>query len=356
MATFEEIPLGQLRFDPANPRFPRTDHERTLEDVLRFMLKDAGTLDLMRSIAQQGFFPGEPILVTPDGDEFIVVEGNRRLAACLLLSDPAIAPTRGKAVASVAAEAASVPESIPSLVFETRAEIMAHLGYRHVTGIKEWDPLAKANFLRESYDSTQGSQPERLKMIARSIGSRADYVGRLLTALTLYERIRIADHFGIDGLNEETIEFSLISSVLAYRSLTSFLGLESAQDIVGAGIDTQALENLTRWVFERKPDTGRTRLGESRNIGVLADVVSDERALTAFREGASLQSAAKIGGAGRETFRTAVRDSYESLQLAHNVLDDLSDPKPPDLAQVEELRALAKTIRDGLQEMIDGED
>ena len=75
MATFEEIPLGQLRFDPANPRFPRTDHERTLEDVLRFMLKDAGTLDLMRSIAQQGFFPGEPILVTPDGDEFIVVEG-----------------------------------------------------------------------------------------------------------------------------------------------------------------------------------------------------------------------------------------------------------------------------------------
>lgn len=46
------------------------------------MLDDGEAQDLMSSIGQQDYFPGEPLLVVSAGnDSFIVVEGNRRLAA-----------------------------------------------------------------------------------------------------------------------------------------------------------------------------------------------------------------------------------------------------------------------------------
>jgi hypothetical protein len=110
---------------------------------------------------------------------------------------------------------ATPPETLPCLQFPARSDILEHLGYRHVTGIKEWGPLAKARYLKERYQEVTGSATERYQQISRSIGSRSDYVGRLLTALAIYERIETESFYEILGLNESTLEFSLISSVLA---------------------------------------------------------------------------------------------------------------------------------------------
>src|SRR4051812_36555816 len=85
---FDYIPLDRLRFDPENPRFPTSldGHDRAA--VLTFMIQDANLLELMASIAGQGFFPGEPLLVSANEEDpgtWLVIEGNRRLAACMLL-------------------------------------------------------------------------------------------------------------------------------------------------------------------------------------------------------------------------------------------------------------------------------
>lgn len=175
---FEEIPIDKLRFDPKNPRLPRTINGHDTNAVLKWMLKDASIIELMIAIGEKGYFPGEPILVTESNVNGIydVIEGNRRLCAVKLLSDPRLAPTRRSSIETVSQEAKFKPQKLPSIIYEDRNDILAYLGYKHITGVKEWDSLAKARYLKELRDAVAHLKPEeQFKSLARGIGSRADH-------------------------------------------------------------------------------------------------------------------------------------------------------------------------------------
>lgn len=319
---FDSIPVERLRFDPENPRLPEGIDASDQRAILQFMLEDAGLLDLMGSIAKQGFFPGEPLLVSPSSDGgWCVVEGNRRFASSLLLERPDLAPTRKRNVAELAAEAIASDvdlSALPCLVFEQRIDILDHLGYRHVTGIKEWEPLAKARFLSQRFDSESGDDYTRFRNLARSIGSRSDYVGRLLTAYELYRVMEKQSFFGLEGVDATLIDFSLITSLLAYVHIVDYLGLASSQDRRLENLVEARLAFLTSFVFQRRE--GRTRLGESRNIRTLADVLAAPRARQALEDGASLRAAAQLTEAGAQAFRTWVSSAKESIDLAFDAL------------------------------------
>jgi hypothetical protein len=231
--TVRFVSPDDLRFDPDNPRLPRSLAGATEEAVLRWMLEDATLLELMGSIAEQGYFPGEPLLGCPwepgtQGPPFRVVEGNRRLAAVRLLLDPKRAPTRRASIAQLSSEARHRPDELPMLVFSTRDEILDYLGYRHVTGVKEWDPLAKARYLDQLWRKTKGrARLEKLRELAKRIGSRPDYVSRLLLGLVVYDRIVEEAFFGLKAMEEEDVAFSDERAV-ALRS-------DLSEDAFGAG-------------------------------------------------------------------------------------------------------------------------
>ena len=321
---FDSIPVEDLRFDPENPRLPEGIDASDQDAILEFMLEDAGLLDLMGSIAKQGFFPGEPLLVSPyDPDVWCVVEGNRRFASSLLLLQPGLAPTRRRQVAELAAEASASGvdlTTIPCLIFDARVDILDHLGYRHVTGIKEWEPLAKARFLAQRFEYESGDDVARYRSLARSIGSRSDYVGRLLTAYEIYRVMERRAFFGLPGVEASLIDFSLITSLLAYVNIVNYLGLTSSQDKRLAGLNEDRLSFLTGFVFQRRD--GRSRLGESRNIRTLADVLAAPQARQALEDGASLRAAGQLTEAGAQAFRTWISSAKESIDLAFDALPE----------------------------------
>jgi hypothetical protein len=89
------IETSKLEFDPENPRFYRlNDRAGSDTAVIEEMLDDESVQDLMLSIGEQGYFPGEPLLVVKKGKKFVVVEGNRRLAAVKLLNGDLVAPKK----------------------------------------------------------------------------------------------------------------------------------------------------------------------------------------------------------------------------------------------------------------------
>lgn len=351
---FDSIPLEHLQFDPENPRLPSGIDPSDQGAVLTFMLDDAGLPDLMGSIATQGFFPGEPLLVSPgDGDGWKVVEGNRRFASALLLSKPELAPTKKRAVRELADEASAAQTdltALPCLVFSERSHILDHLGYRHVTGIKEWDPLAKARFLSQRFDSEVGDDVTRFRSLARSIGSRSDYVGRLLTAYELYLVMEADGFFGIEGLSGNLIDFSLITSILAYTHVVTYLGLKSSQDMNLETLDVSRLKFLTAFMYQRQ--NGRTRLGESRNIRTLADVLSAPQAREALEEGKSLRVAAQLTEAGAQAFRTLVASAKESIDLAFDSVAD-SSLTSEDVTLVSEVVKAAKDLSNAASKRLD---
>ena len=87
---FEEIPFENLKLDLFNPRLPKSKQGKDEEEIIKFMLLESATLELMMAIGENDFFAGEQLLAVPDEEEgkYIVVEGNRRLTAVKLLSKP----------------------------------------------------------------------------------------------------------------------------------------------------------------------------------------------------------------------------------------------------------------------------
>ena len=83
------IKLNNLKFDAQNPRLPMRLQGVTDENkVIDYMVKYGNVTELMLSIGETGYSEAEPLLVVKEGtDKYIVVEGNRRLAALKLLND-----------------------------------------------------------------------------------------------------------------------------------------------------------------------------------------------------------------------------------------------------------------------------
>src|SRR5690606_2419857 len=141
-------------FDRNNPRFPPKVAQGPLEVLMQRFVRDERLMEIIESIGNHGFFPGEPLLVVPDGDDdYRVVEGNRRLAALKLLVRE-LEPPIGRTSIEEAVEAANFrPEKVPCLVFDDENEILRYLGFRHITGIKAWSALQKARYAERMYQN-----------------------------------------------------------------------------------------------------------------------------------------------------------------------------------------------------------
>src|SRR5690606_34887206 len=147
-----EKPLEQLAFDPENPRLPESLRKKKDEMdyealVINWMLTNENVIELMGSIGEKGYFPAEPLLVVPkEGTPvtYEVVEGNRRLTEVKLLNNREIAETRIQTIKEISNEAKIKPEHLPVIEFSSRNDVIAYLGYKHITGVQSWDSLAKA--------------------------------------------------------------------------------------------------------------------------------------------------------------------------------------------------------------------
>src|SRR5260370_35436680 len=79
---FDHLHPDQLRFDPANPRFAASGTAPKQEAIQALLEKEPHyALELIPSFLENGFIDYEPLVVRAEGDHYVVVEGNRRLAA-----------------------------------------------------------------------------------------------------------------------------------------------------------------------------------------------------------------------------------------------------------------------------------
>jgi hypothetical protein len=87
---YQRIPVSDLLFDLKNPRlaeFGIPDNASQL-DVLKTLWQHMAIEEIAMSIAHNGYFEHEPLFVEQaDRQKYVVIEGNRRLAAVKLLLD-----------------------------------------------------------------------------------------------------------------------------------------------------------------------------------------------------------------------------------------------------------------------------
>ena len=172
----------ELFLDPHNPRLGAEKIAKTLDpDTLLDEMRDWELEELAVSFLESGFWPQEALLVVKEklyGETcLVVVEGNRRLAALkyLQLTAAGKPPTpKWKEFVGEKKIKPALFEEIPYLIAGSRGEVSGYLGFRHVSGIKEWDPPEKAAFIAKMIDE----QDLTYEQVMRRIGSKTEPVRR----------------------------------------------------------------------------------------------------------------------------------------------------------------------------------
>jgi hypothetical protein len=323
----EDIALEQLRLDPDNPRFV-TDRDTTdLGKFLPWFNADADLLAVASSIASNGYHAAEPLLVAPrdDGDErLVVVEGNRRFAAVLVLLDPELLP-RVSEFRELASEAdLEELRELPCLIYESRNQILDYLGNRHVVGVKEWKPLAKARYVKQlRLRAEELREDSSDKALAKRIGSNAPYVRRLLNSLEAFELVELEQ-------SKDEARFSILQTALQYSQIADWVGIGVRTPEGEEDVKPDALQELADWTLVADPDkTGSAPRVNTRRLPLLNDVVASTDALAAFRQGETIERAHRLTGAAGTALLEAMDEAGEAIASAVNQANRLTEPPAP---------------------------
>lgn len=344
--TIQKVALDNLGYDIENPRIPQSLRYKDSSVVLDWMINRENVIDLMCSIGEKGFFPGEPLLVIQrkEDGKYITVEGNRRYTATYLLQYPDKAPSRKSTIREVSSQAQNHPTELPVLVFDSRDDILDYLGYRHITGVEPWDALSKARYLKILYDrlDNSGLSPrERYQALARQIGSRPSYVRQILVGGLLVEKIEREDYFRINDLNDQTFEFGSFYTAIVKPNIGKYIGIDLDADDPLKDINMDHLYDLVSWMFEKNSEN-QTRIGESRNLSRLNKILDPQygQALEAFKSGASLSMAADLTDEADEIVSKKIWESLEAIKVAWSYFPQI---KEYDLINKDYLREINKT-------------
>ena len=336
------IDIDKLMLDPQNPRLPKSKRNGNQEDIINFLLLESSTIELMEAIGENGYFPGEILLVVQDGSqEYIVVEGNRRLCSVKLLKNPSLAKYKKESVNSIAGNAKQpAPDQLPCLIFQNRESIIKYLGFVHITGKQSWGLLQKGRYLYEYYLGIRTDDfPADCKRIAKQIGSTSPYVARLLQAFNIYHEIENEGFYLIEGLSDMTFHLNYLVDGLNKENIRRHLNVDLEQDNLD-NVNSQNLKELTKWWFEKSEGQSRVK-GDSESLTMLNAVLGNEKALDSFRNrGVSIEKAyAMTSDYGTQIERSVklALDAMENVDKLIVNVDNIDSSIVNDLTSIKKL-------------------
>lgn len=357
-----QIEVERLELDPENPRLPERLKGTTESQVLNWMLTDATLTDLMASIVENSFFGGEAligIVSVANPEHVVIVEGNRRLASIKILANPGLVEVKTTTVKELGSEIAAngnLPSTLPVYIVPNRQEVANYLGFRHVSGVKQWPVIAKARYLFELYRSTissTGWSSDIYRQLAKEIGSKSMYVRRLIIGYQLFQKITEHNFFDLDYLNEENFDLSLINDAATkHNAIASYMGVEPEASNPLQQLNNEAFRNVFSWLYQRDKN-GETRVGESRNLPVLNKVMATDEARDAFiDDDYTLDAAAALTALADENLRWYLQNARLSMIEAQKLIHNLKSPTRSDLKLIDEIRRSADTIQGGISTKI----
>ena len=344
-----ELPLHRLRLDPHNPRLPADLQGSSQADLAVHLELGFDAYTVAESISSHGYFGSEPLIVVADtaGDDqtWVVVEGNRRLTALLGLVDPNIRrqfanPAPWDELADRAP--VSADDSVPAVILPNRAAATPIIGFRHISGILQWQPYAQARYIARLVDEDGFDYAEVAKMVG---------IDRTKVA-NLYRDQAIAQQARDLGIETGPLEqsFSLLTVAMSTTKLRDHIGAPlgsktepGSQPIPEA--KTAEMRELVTWIFG--DDEIEPVISDSRQISKLGNVAANPIGLASLREGDTLELAMqKVKDSDTHPRTRLVNRLKAGRSSLAGALDDISDFTEDEEVQdlVDEIRSAADAL------------
>ena len=152
--------VSNLLLDPQNPRIPPTDSELSQDELLAELIEHDKVYELAKKIALNGYYVDESLIIAPRNGKFVVVEGNRRLAALKVLLSPAAAPAQhqGKFRSLSAMIPREMIKLVPVTVAPSREAALPLISEKHTrSSVEQWETAQKARFYISLIDMGKSS-------------------------------------------------------------------------------------------------------------------------------------------------------------------------------------------------------
>lgn len=347
------VPIDDLLLDRENPRLAPYDVETfSQEQLLRILWKEMEVHEIALSIARNGWFKHEHVLAIPaeatewaseDEGKWVVVEGNRRLVAVRVLSDPnLINVLGGDRLVAALKQGPGAPTHLPVVPFPDRKQLWAYIGFEHVNGAKPWQAMSKAHYVWKVHTE----YGEELDDIAEAIGDTHSTVERLFRG---YAVLRQAEDEGVFTRGQERqrdFYFSHLYTALSYQQFKDYLGIDESEGLSQHPVPHERigqLKDVFLWLYgDDNRDIDPVIERQYPDLNDLREVVGNSEAAAELRETGNLEGAYVVAVGRSKMFMQAVADADNSLQYATSLVSAMRE-HPERLEEV--LERMANSIK-----------
>jgi ParB-like chromosome segregation protein Spo0J len=159
----KRLSVASLHLDAKNPRLGRETTARAPRAIIQYLFEHDKALEVAESIASRGYFPNESLLAIEENGRYVIVEGNRRLAALKALREPGL--LEGPIVRQVERLARRLSDlqriaRVPVTIAPNRRATDRQIAGRHIGApVLAWQAENRASFilekLEEGYDNDE---------------------------------------------------------------------------------------------------------------------------------------------------------------------------------------------------------
>lgn len=249
-----EVKLENIFLDPNNPRFiepnwntipeDQTAKAKVQQETMERMVRFFHIEKLKMNMEINGYLPIDRVILKPIDDEnYVVLEGNRRICAAKMISEFA---SSGEKVDESVIESLKV---IPALSYTGQDSRAAWIfqGLRHIVGVHEWSAFNKAKLLVEQMEDEELNLTE----VGKRFGLTAHGAGQWVRGYKAYNQAREESDF-IQEIDDKCYTYL---QELFSRSSTTIREWLGWDDVNYKFQDEIKYNEFIGWLYPKDEDT-----------------------------------------------------------------------------------------------------
>ena len=332
-----QIKTENLILDQFNPRLYGETATESQDQIMTKIYQKESIDELASSLAVNGYFQEEPIIVVPedqndfdkidqnnlDNFKYIVIEGNRRTTSVKLLLNPGnnIVDTDFPKIHD-----GIELENIPAIIYKNRDDVDTYLSVRHIAGDRKSDASAKPTYIFEKVskiNATTQDVSKAIEILSTQIGDKSNIVKKYYIYFKVFQQIEddvltyssrhIKDRFSL-------LEVSLASgntTIANYIGLPPFRKINLEDDLIKQN-KVEELKNVTEWIFGTDDQGNNSLISDSRLISsVLKPILANKEAIDHLVTYKDLDGGYQLTG-GEE--QLVIGNINKSRKLLFNIL------------------------------------
>lgn len=351
-----------LVLDSNNPRLFIGNTGANQDELVKMLVDNADLKELVQSMAENGYIPIEPLIVTEASpDKYVVLEGNRRLAALRVLTNPSLAQQCR----------ISIPKNIPQSIKDTFEEVAVYkvasekdarslIGFKHVNGPHKWESFAKAQFAYKWY-LAEKDNGLTIEDIANKLGDKNNTVRSLVSAMFVLEQAKDSGTYDVTK-DRTAIKFaySHFYTALNRTEYKDFLGLDKdwSSNPKKNPIAEDKLDNLKdvlTGLYGYKPDQRPAVIGsQNPDLKHFGEVLNNSNSYDVFKNGHTpLKELYSLAGDPLKHVKDAFIRINQQLDTISSVLDRAESLDESTLSQIEQFKKKQRKVSFQIEELIE---